>query len=114
MLDPINSDLIDKSYKDGVKTWVGGNCTVSLMLLAIHGLIKENLVEWISSMTYQAASGAGANNMRELLSQMGYLFNSVSDMLGIDKGQFDIDHKISSAMLDKNMPINNFGGSTCW
>ena len=110
VLDPINSDLIDKSYSEGVKTWVGGNCTVSLMLLAIHGLIKENLVEWVSSMTYQAASGAGANNMRELLSQMGYLFNSVSDMLENRQGSIlDIDHKISNAMLDKNMPINNFG-----
>ena len=110
VLDPINSDLIDKSYSGGVKTWIGGNCTVSLMLLAIHGLIKENLVEWVSSMTYQAASGAGANNMRELLSQMGYLFNSVSDMLENRQGSIlDIDHKISSAMLDKNMPINNFG-----
>ncbi|MBL6790723.1 MAG: aspartate-semialdehyde dehydrogenase, partial [Methylophilaceae bacterium] len=76
-LDPINRKSIDIAYEKGIKTWVGGNCTVSLMLLAIQGLIKENLIQWVSSMTYQAASGAGAQNMRELLIQMGELSNSV-------------------------------------
>ena len=76
ILDPINESKIKSSLKFGNKTWVGGNCTVSLMLLAINGLIKEGAVEWVSSMTYQAASGAGANNMRELLVQMGQLYGS--------------------------------------
>ena len=73
VLDPVNLADITQKLKNGNKTWIGGNCTVSLMLLAIQGLLKENLVEWVTSMTYQAASGAGANNMRELLVQMGYL-----------------------------------------
>ena len=67
VLDPINESSINTALKNGFRTWVGGNCTVSLMLLAIHGLIKEGAIEWVSSMTYQAASGAGAKNMKELL-----------------------------------------------
>lgn len=110
ILDPVNRDLIDSSFKQGIKTWVGGNCTVSLMLLAIHGLVKENLVEWVSSMTYQAASGAGANNMRELLGQMGYLYNSVSDLLH-DKNSpiLDIDEKVSESFEGKDFPKSYFG-----
>ena len=71
ILDPVNMPVIEKSLKAGIKDYIGGNCTVSLMLLALDGLIREGLVDWVTSMTYQAASGAGAQNMRELLAQMG-------------------------------------------
>jgi len=71
ILDPVNRPVIDKALASGVRNYIGGNCTVSLMLMAIDGLLKEDLVEWVSAMTYQAASGAGAQNMRELLQQMG-------------------------------------------
>ena len=79
VLDPINKKAIEDAINAGNKNWVGGNCTVSLMMLAIHGLIKEEMVEWVSSMTYQAASGAGAQNMRELLIQMGQLSDSLNE-----------------------------------
>jgi len=99
VLDPINRKSIDIAYKKGIKTWVGGNCTVSLMLLAIQGLIKENLIQWVSSMTYQAASGAGAQNMRELLIQMGELSNSVkSELLDSQSDILAVDKKILSTM----------------
>jgi len=71
VLDPVNRGVVDAALKTGVRDYVGGNCTVSLMLMALAGLLREDLVEWITSMTYQAASGAGAPNMRELLEQMG-------------------------------------------
>ena len=70
ILDPVNRHVIDKAMEMGCNTWVGGNCTVSLMLMGLGGLYQEGLVEWMSAMTYQAASGSGANNMRELLKQM--------------------------------------------
>ncbi len=73
VLDPLNRKQIDHALQNGIKNFIGGNCTVSLMMLAISGLLKANLVEWVSSMTYQAISGAGAKAMEELLSQMGYL-----------------------------------------
>jgi aspartate-semialdehyde dehydrogenase len=71
ILDPVNMDVIKDALAKGGRNWIGGNCTVSLMLMALGGLFKAGLVEWMTSMTYQAASGAGAQNMRELLSQMG-------------------------------------------
>ena len=92
VLDPVNRPVIDKSLAAGVKDYIGGNCTVSLMLMAMDGLIKADLVEWVSSMTYQAASGAGAQNMRELLTQMGYLANSVRSELAEPRSAIlDID-----------------------
>jgi len=69
ILDPVNRNVIDAALKNGQKDFIGGNCTVSLMLMALGGLFRAGLVEWISSMTYQAASGAGAPNMRELLAR---------------------------------------------
>ena len=78
VLDPVNDAVIRESLKNGGVDFIGGNCTVSLMLMAMDGLIREDLVEWGSSMTYQAASGAGAKNMRELLLQMGSLYGSVN------------------------------------
>lgn len=109
VLDPINRKSIDIAYEKGIKTWVGGNCTVSLMLLAIQGLIKENLIQWVSSMTYQAASGAGAQNMRELLIQMGELSNSVkSELLDSQSDILAVDKKILSTMHSPSFSQKNF------
>ena len=109
VLDPLNKSSIDSAYDAGIKNWVGGNCTVSLMLLAIHGLLKEDLVEWVSSMTYQAASGAGASNMRELLSQMGQIYSSVSDDLNQKNSNIlDIDTKALNLMNSEKFQKDNF------
>ena len=81
VLDPVNKHVIDEGLKSGIKTYVGGNCTVSLMLMGLAGLYSHGLVEWISSMTYQAASGAGANQMRELISQMAVLGFAAKNLL---------------------------------
>ena len=109
VLDPLNQLLINKAYDEGIKNWVGGNCTVSLMLLAIHGLLKENLVEWVSSMTYQAASGAGAKSMRELLIQMGQIYSSVSDDLDHNNSNIlDIDNKALALMNSEKFQKDNF------
>ncbi len=97
VLDPINKDAINTAIKAGNKNWVGGNCTVSLMLLAIHGLFKNNLVEWVSSMTYQAASGAGAQNMKELLMQMGELSESLNNIKP-DSNILDLDKDVQLIM----------------
>jgi aspartate-semialdehyde dehydrogenase len=110
ILDPLNSDLIQEAYKKGNKNWIGGNCTVSLMLLALDGLFKKDLVEWISSMTYQAASGAGAQNMRELISQMGDIYNHAKDLINDPKTSIlDIDRNVSSTLKSRDFPIDNFG-----
>lgn len=81
VLDPVNQEVIEKGINDGIKTFVGGNCTVSLMLMALGGLLNKNLVEWISVATYQAASGYGARAIRELLVQMGQVYNTISEFL---------------------------------
>ena len=109
ILDPVNRDVIDSALSKGGKVWVGGNCTVSLMLMAMGGLFKHGLVEWISAMTYQAASGAGAQNMRELLSQMGALHAAVKDDLANPASAIlDIDRKVSAALRDSGFPTQNF------
>jgi len=109
VLDPLNMASIDSAYDAGIKNWVGGNCTVSLMLLAIHGLLKEDLVEWVSSMTYQAASGAGASNMRELLLQMGQIYSLVSDDLNQKNSNIlDIDSKVLALMNSENFQKDYF------
>ena len=110
VLDPINNQAIEQAYSDGIKTWVGGNCTVSLMLLAIQGLIEENAVEWVSSMTYQAASGAGAKNMKELLVQMGELHDSVADKKD-DRNYsiLDVDKETHKKMNSDSFTTNQFG-----
>jgi aspartate-semialdehyde dehydrogenase len=110
ILDPLNSDLIQEAYKKGNKNWIGGNCTVSLMLLALDGLFKKDLIEWITSMTYQAASGAGAQNMRELISQMGNVYNHAKDLIDDPKASIlDIDRNVSSTLKSQDFPIDNFG-----
>jgi aspartate-semialdehyde dehydrogenase len=110
ILDPVNRPVIEKALADGKKDFIGGNCTVSLMLMAIGGLFKAGLVEWISSMTYQAASGAGAQNMRELLMQKGHLFEAAAEELKNPASAIlDIDRKVSAALRSESMPIEQFG-----
>ncbi|MRR38761.1 aspartate-semialdehyde dehydrogenase, partial [bacterium] len=110
VLDPVNRAVIDKALKKGIKNYIGGNCTVSLMLMALGGLFREGLVEGITSMTYQAASGAGAKNMRELIEQMSFLGNASRDLLGDPaSAALDLDKRILGAMHDKAFPIANFG-----
>ncbi|MBO5658258.1 MAG: aspartate-semialdehyde dehydrogenase [Duodenibacillus sp.] len=112
ILDPVNMHVIDASLNKGIKDYIGGNCTVSLMLLALDGLIKADLVEWVSSMTYQAASGAGAQNMRELLSQMGYLNAAVQEELAQPRSPIlDIDRKVTEAFKDEAFPQAAFGAA---
>ncbi len=110
ILDPINRNVIDDALNNGGKDFIGGNCTVSLMLMAIGGLFKADLVEWVTSMTYQAASGAGAPNMRELLTQMGELRDAVADELA-DPGSaiLDIDRKVTEAMRGSELTTAAFG-----
>lgn len=110
ILDPINRNVIDAALADGVKDYIGGNCTVSLMLMGLGGLFKAGLVEWISTMTYQAASGAGAPNMRELLAQMGTLNGVVAEELK-DAGSaiLEIDRKVTDTLRDGSMPTKEFG-----
>jgi len=109
VLDPVNRHVIDQAYARGNLNWVGGNCTVSLMLLGLHGLFKAGLVEWISAMTYQAASGAGAQNMRELLQQMGYLYNSVQkDLANPGSAILDIDRQVTASLQGHDYPKTNF------
>jgi aspartate-semialdehyde dehydrogenase len=110
ILDPVNRNVIDKALANGQKDFIGGNCTVSLMLMALGGLFRADLVEWVSSMTYQAASGAGAPNMRELLAQMGVLNASVVDLLK-DPGSaiLEVDRKVTASLRDDSMPKKEFG-----
>jgi aspartate-semialdehyde dehydrogenase len=110
VLDPVNLDVIKNGLKKGIKNYVGGNCTVSLMLMALGGLFRENLIEWTTAMTYQAASGAGAQNMRELLSQMGTLQASVATQLANPASAIlDIDRRVIGAMRGAEMPVEHFG-----
>ncbi len=109
-LDPVNRSVIDRGLDNGIKNYVGGNCTVSLMLMALGGLFENNLVEWISSMTYQAASGAGANNMRELITQMGELEQEVRDLLNEPSSAIlDIDKRLTTKLNDGSLTTENWG-----
>jgi len=110
ILDPINRPVIEKARAAGQKDFIGGNCTVSLMLMAVGGLFKAGLVEWISSMTYQAASGAGAKNMRELIDQMGTLYGIAADDLQDPASAIlDIDRKVTEVLRSDDIPIEQFG-----
>jgi aspartate-semialdehyde dehydrogenase len=110
ILDPVNRDVIDAALAQGGKNFIGGNCTVSLMLMGMHGLFKAGLVEWVTVMTYQAASGAGAQNMRELLSQMGHIHGVVKSLLD-DPGSsiLEIDRKVSDVQRSGVFPTEHFG-----
>ncbi|KNH09856.1 Aspartate-semialdehyde dehydrogenase [Candidatus Burkholderia brachyanthoides] len=110
ILDPVNLDLIKDSLVKGGRDFIGGNCTVSLMLMALGGLFREGLVDWLTAMTYQAASGAGVQNMRELLSQMGALHAFVaSDLANPSSAILDIDRKVLATMNSDAMPTDHFG-----
>lgn len=112
VLDPVNQHVISEGLKNGIKTFVGGNCTVSLMLMAIGGLFEKDLVEWVSVATYQAASGAGAKNMRELLSQMGELRDSVqAELANPASSILDIERKVTAKMRAEDFPTENFGAA---
>lgn len=108
-LDPINLSQIEKGLKNGVKNYIGGNCTVSLLLMAIGGLFKSDLVEWVSTMTYQAASGAGAKNMRELISQMAAISDSTISLVNDPSSStLDIDRKVTQALQSDSFPKELF------
>jgi aspartate-semialdehyde dehydrogenase len=110
ILDPVNLDVIKDGLKRGIKNYIGGNCTVSLMLMALGGLFREGLIEWMTAMTYQAASGAGAQNMRELLSQMGALHESVRGNLSDPASAIlEIDRRVLDTMKGAAMPVDHFG-----
>lgn len=110
ILDPVNMHVIQDSLSKGGNNWIGGNCTVSLMLMALNGLFKADLVEWATSMTYQAASGAGAQNMRELINQMGVVNQSVSDLLADPASAIlEIDKTVADTIRSDGFPAANFG-----
>jgi aspartate-semialdehyde dehydrogenase len=110
ILDPVNLGVIEQALAAGGRNWVGGNCTVSLMLMALGALYRHDLVEWMSAMTYQAASGAGAQNMRELLAQMGELHRISSDLLNDPASAIlDIDREVAGTMRAEEFPRANFG-----
>jgi aspartate-semialdehyde dehydrogenase len=109
ILDPVNRPVIDKALASGIKTYVGGNCTVSLMLMALAGLFRAGLVEWLSSMTYQAASGAGAENMRELVKQMAVLGKASADLLADPASTaLDLDRRVTETLRSSDLPVDNF------
>ena len=110
VLDPVNRGVIDSGLSSGIKTYVGGNCTVSLMLMALSGLLASNHVEWISSMTYQAASGAGAKNMRELIAQMSVLGDASKKLLDNPASSaIEIDAAVTKELRGPSVPVENFG-----
>jgi aspartate-semialdehyde dehydrogenase len=110
ILDPVNRPVIDAALAAGRRDYIGGNCTVSLMLMGLGGLFRAGLVEWMTSMTYHAASGAGAANMRELLAQMGVVHGSVADLLADPRSAIlDIDARVSALLRSPALPQAEFG-----
>jgi len=110
VLDPVNRDVIDAALAAGKRDFIGGNCTVSLMLMALGGLFRHGLVEWVSAMTYQAASGAGAQHMRDLLAQMGAVHASVAELLADPTSAIlDIDRVVTETMRGTQFPTARFG-----
>jgi aspartate-semialdehyde dehydrogenase len=112
ILDPVNKDLIERALSRGVRNYIGGNCTVSLMLMGMHGLFKADLVEWTTAMTYQAASGAGAEHMRELVRQMGFTHDAAKSALDDPAGAIlDVDKAVTAALRDDALPHAQFGSA---
>jgi aspartate-semialdehyde dehydrogenase len=110
ILDPVNRDVIDAALAKGVRNYIGGNCTVSLMLMAMGGLFKAGLVEWVTAMTYQAASGAGATHMRELIAQMGVAYGAGSRLLKDPASSvLELDKAVASVLRSNDLPTENFG-----
>jgi aspartate-semialdehyde dehydrogenase len=105
VLDPVNRALIDRALAGGVKNFIGSNCTVGLMLMATDGLFRAGLVEWVTAMTYQAASGAGAPQMRELVAQMGHLHRSAAELLSDPQSAIlDVDRTVTEVMRSSDLP----------
>lgn len=110
VLDPVNRNVIDAALAKGVKNFIGGNCTVSCMLIGLAGLFKHDLVDWMTSMTYQAASGGGAQHMRELLTQFGLLNQSVAGLLADPASAIlEIDRGVLAKQKDDALPRDHFG-----
>ena len=110
ILDPVNLDVIKRGLTQGVKNYIGGNCTVSLMLMALGGLFREGLIDWMTAMTYQAASGGGAQHMRELLTQMGALNSSVARELSDPASAIlEIDRRVLATMKNPELSSEHFG-----
>jgi len=110
VLDPVNRDVIDAALAKGVRNYIGGNCTVSLMLMATTGLFRAGLVEWITAMTYQAASGAGAQHMRELVAQMGRAHQPVASLLADPSSSIlEIDRTVAETLRSAEFPVSQFG-----
>jgi len=110
ILDPVNRDVIDRALDAGVKNYIGGNCTVSLMLMGLAGLFRNDVVDWMTCMTYQAASGAGAQNMRELLQQMGEAHLAAKALLDDPASSIlDIDREVAGILRDDRFPTEHFG-----
>jgi len=110
ILDPVNRRVIDAALARGIKDYIGGNCTVSLMLMGLHGLLQAGLVEWLTSMTYQAASGAGAQQMRELVAQMGSVHGAAAKLLEDPASSIlDIDRAVSGSLHASQLPIGHIG-----
>ncbi len=109
ILDPVNSDVIERGLRDGIRTYVGGNCTVSLMLMGVGGLLRQGLVQWVSPMTYQAASGSGAQHMRELVAQMGYVHEAAAGLLEPSSAILELDRTVTEAINGDGYPRDHFG-----
>ena len=110
VLDPVNLPVMQAARDRGIKDFIGGNCTVSLMLMAVAGLLRAGVVDWITAMTYQSASGAGAQNMREMLQQMGVLHASAAVLLQDPASSIlDIDRAVSAALAGRDFPLQHFG-----
>jgi aspartate-semialdehyde dehydrogenase len=110
ILDPVNLEVIKAALARGIRSYIGGNCTVSLMMMGLAGLLRNDLIEWMTSMTYQAASGAGAQNMRELLQQMGEAHRVAKTLLDDPASAIlDIDREVAGILRDERFPTANFG-----
>ena len=110
ILDPVNRQVIDAALTAGCRDFIGGNCTVSLMMMAMAGLLENDLVDWISVMTYQAASGGGARHMRELIAGMGCLHRSVNDLLDDPASAIlEIDQRVTEQLRSPSFPSEEFG-----
>lgn len=110
ILDPVNLAMIQDAVKRGTKDFIGGNCTVSLMLMGVAGLLQRDLVEWMTCMTYQAASGAGAAGMRELVQQMGHLGDVTKPLLDNPAATaVELDQRVTAALRNGAIPKTEFG-----
>lgn len=109
VLDPVNNEIIEEGLARGIKNYIGGNCTVSLMLMALGGLFEHDAVEWLTTMTYQAASGAGAKNMEELVAQMRYIGDNAADILDNPASAIlDLDRNVTDTIRSKGFPVDNW------